>query len=175
MFLNWSFLQSGEKILPRGKNRQFKKMQDKNDNQTKSPPRNYADYANAMRRAGIRLTRPRQIIFKILADSDDHPDAMEIFRRAVKINSSISLASVYRTMSLLERMGTVHRHSFEGGPARFEHAASQHHDHLIDLDSGDVIEFHSETIEQLQKKIADELGYDIVRHRLELYGRKRKK
>ena len=99
---------------------------------------------------------------------------MEIFRRAVRIDSSISLATVYRTMKLLEGLGAVHRHSFDGGPARFEDASGQHHDHLIDLDTGDVIEFHSERIEKLQQQIADELGYDIVHHRLELYGRKRR-
>lgn len=132
------------------------------------------DYEKVLRDAGIRITRPRRIILQILADSADHPDAMAIFRRAVKIDASISLATVYRTMKLLEDLGAVHRHAFEGGPARFEHADGEHHDHLIDLDTGKVIEFHSATIERLQEQIADELGYDIVHHRLELYGRKRK-
>lgn len=132
------------------------------------------DYEGELRKAGIRLTRPRQIILRILAESEDHPDAMAIFRRAVKIDASISLATVYRTMKLLEDLGAVHRHAFEGGPARFEHADGEHHDHLIDLDSGKVIEFRSATIERLQEQIADELGYDIVHHRLELYGRKRR-
>lgn len=133
------------------------------------------DYESELRKAGVRLTRPRQVILNILAKTEDHPDAMEIFRRAVKVDESISLATVYRTMKLLEGLGAVHRHSFEGGPARFENADGDHHDHLIDLDTGKVIEFHSESIERLQQKIADELGYDIEHHRLELYGRKRKK
>lgn len=131
-------------------------------------------YERELREAGIRLTRPRRIILGILSESEDHPDAMEIFRRAVKVDESISLATVYRTMKLLEELGAVHRHTFEGGPARFEHADGEHHDHLIDLDTGQVVEFHSETIERLQEQIADELGYDIEHHRLEIYGRKRK-
>ncbi|MCO5133493.1 MAG: transcriptional repressor [Phyllobacteriaceae bacterium] len=134
----------------------------------------HRDYESELREAGVRLTKPRKIILKILGESQDHPDAMAIFRRAVKIDASISLATVYRTMKLLEGLGAVHRHSFEGGPARFEHADGEHHDHLIDLDTGRVIEFHSETLERLQEQIADELGYDIEHHRLELYGRKRR-
>lgn len=135
----------------------------------------HRNYEDELREAGIRITKPRKIILEILTQASDHPDAMEIFRRAVKIDRSISLATVYRTMKMLEDLGAVHRHSFEGGPARFENADAEHHDHLIDLDTGDVIEFHSERIEQLQQQIADELGYDIEHHRLELYGRKRKK
>lgn len=132
------------------------------------------NYEGELREAGIRITQPRKVILEILSRMEDHPDAMEIFRRAVKIDATISLATVYRTMKLLEELGAVHRHSFEGGPARFENADGEHHDHLIDLDTGDVIEFHSERIEQLQQQIADELGYDIEHHRLELYGRKRR-
>ncbi len=133
------------------------------------------DYETELRSAGVRITRPRQVILTILKEMNDHPDAMEIFKRAVRVDESISLATVYRTMKLLEQLGAVHRHSFEGGPARFENADGDHHDHLIDLDTGKVIEFHSESIERLQQQIADELGYDIEHHRLELYGRKRKK
>lgn len=135
----------------------------------------HRNYEDELREAGIRITKPRKVILEILTQASDHPDAMEIFRRAVKVDKSISLATVYRTMKMLEDLGAVHRHSFEGGPARFENADAEHHDHLIDLDTGDVIEFHSERIEQLQQQIADELGYDIEHHRLELYGRKRKK
>jgi len=135
----------------------------------------HRSYEEELREAGIRITKPRKVILKILTQASDHPDAMEIFRRAVKVDASIALATVYRTMKMLEDLGAVHRHSFEGGPARFENADAEHHDHLIDLDTGDVIEFHSERIEQLQQQIADELGYDIEHHRLELYGRKRKK
>lgn len=132
-----------------------------------------SEYERRLRRAGVRITRPRRIILEILSATEDHPDAMEIFQRASAIDSGISLSTVYRTMKLLEGMGAIHRHAFEGGPARFEQA-SGHHDHLIDLDTGDVIEFHSRRIEELQQEIARSLGYDIVHHRLELYGRKQR-
>jgi Fur family ferric uptake transcriptional regulator len=137
-------------------------------------PRQKPDYAEELRKAGVRITRPRRIIVEILTDTEDHPDAMEIFRRAVRIDKSISLSTVYRTMKLLEELGAIHRHAFEGGPSRFEQAGGEHHDHLIDLDTGDVIEFRSPRIEELQQEIARSLGYDIVHHRLELYGRKRR-
>ncbi|XHC00053.1 Fur family transcriptional regulator [Nitratireductor sp. ac15] len=133
------------------------------------------DYEKELRRAGVRITRPRRVILGILTETDDHPDAMEIFQRASAVDSSISLSTVYRTMKLLEEMGAIHRHAFEGGRARFEQADGDHHDHLIDIDTGDVIEFHSDRIEALQEEIARALGYDIVHHRLELYGRKRRK
>lgn len=133
-----------------------------------------ADYERRLRRAGVRITRPRRVILDIVASTEDHPDAMEIFQRASAIDSGISLSTVYRTMKLLEGMGAIQRHAFEGGRARFEQAAG-HHDHLIDLDTGDVIEFHSKRIEELQDEIARSLGYDIVHHRLELYGRKRRR
>ncbi|MBT1158075.1 transcriptional repressor [Aminobacter anthyllidis] len=140
---------------------------------TKPVPRK-PDYEKALRKAGIRITRPRKIILNILGETEDHPDALEIFRRAEQIDKSISLSTVYRTMKLLEEMGAIHRHAFEGGPSRFEQAGGDHHDHLIDMDTGDVIEFRSDRIEQLQQEIARQLGYDIVHHRLELYGRRRK-
>jgi Fur family ferric uptake transcriptional regulator len=133
------------------------------------------DYEKQLRRAGVRITRPRRIILGILSESDSHPDALEIFQRAVALDSSISLSTVYRTMKLLEGMGAIHRHAFEGGPSRFEKAGGDHHDHLIDIETGDVIEFKSDRIEKLQDEIARALGYDIVHHRLELYGRKRRK
>ena len=132
------------------------------------------DFESRLRAAGIRITRPRKIILEILGDKADHPGAAKIYRRAQRIDPSISLATVYRTMKLLEDFGAVHRHAFDGGPSRFEVVDGDHHDHLIDLDTGKVIEFHSETIERLQEQIADELGYDIEHHRLELYGRKRR-
>ncbi|MEP9397762.1 Fur family transcriptional regulator [Mesorhizobium sp. KR2-14] len=133
------------------------------------------DYEKMMRKAGVRITRPRRIIVDILVGTEDHPDALEIFRRASEVDPSISLSTVYRTMKLLEGLGAIHRHAFEGGPSRFEQAGGEHHDHLIDIDTGDVIEFASDRIEQLQNEIAEALGYDIVHHRLELYGRKRKR
>lgn len=131
-------------------------------------------YERQLREQGVRITRPRKVILAILSETDDHPDAMEIFRRAIAVDPSISLSTVYRTMKLLEDRGAIQRHAFAGGPARFERDQGEHHDHLIDLDTGDVIEFHSARIEALQDEIARELGYDIVHHRLELYGRKRK-
>ena len=130
------------------------------------------DYEKELRRQGVRITRQRSAILGIISETEDHPDALEIFRRAVAVDPSISLSTVYRTMKLLGDMGAIHRHAFEGGPSRFEHAAD-HHDHLIDIETGDVIEFKSDKIEQLQDEIAKSLGYDIVHHRLELYGRKR--
>lgn len=133
------------------------------------------DYEDKLREAGVRITRPRRTILRILAETEDHPDALEIFRRAVAVDPSISLSTVYRTMKLLEEQGTIHRHAFAGGPSRFEQAGGQHHDHLIDVDTGDVIEFRSDRIEKLQDEIARELGYDILHHRLELYGRRRRK
>ena len=133
------------------------------------------DYEKQLRRAGVRITRPRRVILDILSSTEDHPDATEIFQRASAIDRSISLSTVYRTMKLLETMGAIHRHAFAGGPSRFEQASGDHHDHLIDIETGDVIEFHSRKIEELQDEIARELGYEIVHHRMELYARKRRK
>lgn len=133
------------------------------------------DFEAELRRAGVRITRPRRIILEIIAGTEDHPDAYEIFRRASAIDASISLSTVYRTMNLLEEHGTIQRHAFAGGPSRFEHVGEEHHDHLIDVETGDVIEFRSDRIEKLQDEIARELGYDILHHRLELYGRKKRK
>ena len=132
------------------------------------------EYEARLREAGVRMTRPRKAILKILSETTDHPDAMEIYQRAVALDASISLSTVYRTMKLLEDKGEIQRHAFAGGPSRFEQAAGSHHDHLIDIETGDVIEFHSDKIEELQEEIARALGYDIVHHRLELYGRKRR-
>lgn len=125
-----------------------------------------------LRAAGLRITRQRRVILDILQAAEGHPDAAEIHARAVRIDPRISLATVYRTMRALEGSGAIHRHAFEGGPARFEQAPSDHHDHLIDLDTGEVIEFKSDRIEAIQAEIAARLGYEIVHHRLELYGRK---
>ncbi|WP_074380941.1 Fur family transcriptional regulator [Bartonella doshiae] len=131
------------------------------------------NFEKELRTAGLRITRQRRVILDILADTNDHPNAFEIFQRANKIDSSISLSTVYRTMKTLEENGTIHRHTFSGGPSRFEQADRQHHDHLIDVETGQVIEFHSDIIEKLQEEIAKSLGYDIIHHRLELYGKKR--
>jgi Fur family ferric uptake transcriptional regulator len=126
---------------------------------------------DALRKAGIRITRQRAALLGVLAKADDHPDAVELHRRADGEVPGISLSTVYRTLSALEEQGVIQRHQFEGAPARFEHAEHEHHDHMIDVDSGEVIEFCSDRIEQLQAEIAAELGYEIVHHRLELYVR----
>ncbi|ASY70681.1 Fur family transcriptional regulator [Sinorhizobium fredii] len=127
-----------------------------------------------LRDGGVRVTRQRAAILKILAEAEDHPDASELHRRAKEIDATVSLSTVYRTLSALEQQGVVQRHAFENATARFETADAPHHDHLIDIETGAVIEFRSDKIEQLQAEIAAELGYDLVRHRLELYCRKRK-
>ncbi|MDK1493414.1 Fur family transcriptional regulator [Sinorhizobium sp. 7-81] len=127
-----------------------------------------------LRDGGVRVTRQRAAILKILAEAEDHPDASELHRRAKEIDATVSLSTVYRTLSALEQQGVVQRHAFESATARFETADAPHHDHLIDIETGAVIEFRSDKIEQLQAEIAAELGYELVRHRLELYCRKRK-
>lgn len=132
------------------------------------------DYERELRDSGVRITRPRKTILRILTESEDHPDALEIYRRAVRTDPSLSLSTVYRTMKLLEDRGAIQRHAFAGGPARFEQDQGEHHDHLIDIETGDVIEFTSDRIEALQDEIARSLGYEIVHHRLELYGRRRR-
>jgi len=129
---------------------------------------------DALRDEGVRITRQRMVLLQVLAAADDHPDANELHRRAHDLDPKLSLATVYRTLSVLESAGVIDRHAFEGKPARFETSDRPHHDHLIDLETGDVIEFRSEKIERLQAEIAAELGYDIVHHRLELYARKQK-
>ena len=128
----------------------------------------------ALRADGVRITRQRAALLKVLADADDHPDATELHRRAREIEDTVSLATVYRTLSALEAQGVVHRLAFEGEPARFETTDAPHHDHIIDVETGEVIEFRSDKIEALQAMIAEELGYEVVRHRLELYCRKRR-
>ncbi len=119
---------------------------------------------------GMRMTEQRRVIARVLSVSEDHPDVEEIHRRAVAIDSKISIATVYRTMRLFEEAGVVERHDFQDGRSRYEEATETHHDHLIDLKSGEVIEFVNEEIERLQKKIAEQHGYKLMAHRLELYG-----
>lgn len=119
---------------------------------------------------GMRMTEQRKVIARVLSVAEDHPDVEEIHRRASDIDPNISIATVYRTMRLFEESGVVERHDFQDGRARYEEATEKHHDHLIDLRSGEVIEFVNEEIEQLQKRIAEEHGFKLVDHRLELYG-----
>ena len=123
---------------------------------------------------GLRLTEQRRVIAKVLSNADDHPDAEELYARAAKIDPKISLATVYRTVRLFADSGIIEMHDFRDGRARYETADADHHDHLIDVQSGEVIEFVDDEIEALQHRIADKLGYELVDHRLELYGRKKK-
>ncbi|WP_346909676.1 Fur family transcriptional regulator [uncultured Roseibium sp.] len=127
----------------------------------------------ALRDAGVRITRQRTALLNVLAEADDHPDAVELHRRSEEQVPGISLSTVYRTLSALEDQGVIQRHQFEGDAARFEHAETEHHDHMIDVDTGNVIEFCSDRIERLQAEIAAEMGYEIVHHRMELYVRKK--
>jgi len=119
---------------------------------------------------GMKMTEQRRIIARVLSVADDHPDVEEVYRRASELDSKISIATVYRTMRLFEDEGIVDRHDFGDGRARYEETSEEHHDHLIDVKSGRVIEFHNEEIEALQERIAREHGLKLVDHRLELYG-----
>lgn len=119
---------------------------------------------------GLRMTGQRRVIARVLSDSHDHPDVEELHRRAHAVDSHISLSTVYRTVNLLEKKGILERHAFGRGRGRYEEASRDHHDHLIDVETGRVIEFHSPDIEKLQEKIARELGFNLIGHRLELYG-----
>lgn len=119
---------------------------------------------------GMRMTDQRRVIARVLESSEDHPDVEELYNRAVKVDSRISISTVYRTVKLFEDAGIIEKHDFGDGRARYETIPDEHHDHLIDLKSGTVIEFRSEEIEALQERIARELGYTIVDHRLELYA-----
>ena len=119
---------------------------------------------------GMRMTEQRRVIARVLSGAEDHPDVEEIHRRATEIDANISIATVYRTMRLFEEAGVVERHDFQDGRARYEEATEDHHDHLIDLRSGEVIEFVNDEIEALQRRIAEQHGYKLVDHRLELYG-----
>ena len=122
----------------------------------------------------VKLTDQRKIIARVMTDSHDHPDVDELYNRVSKIDSKISIATVYRTVKLFEEYGIVTKHDFRGGKARYEQLMESHHDHLIDIKTGEIIEFVDEEIEKLQKKVADKYGYDLVDHKLELYGIKKK-
>ena len=123
--------------------------------------------------AGVKMTSQRRIILQVLEAAADHPSVDEVYRRAKDLDSSISIATVYRTLSLFDEMNIVQRHDFNETFARFEVNVAHHH-HLIDVGTGEVVEFQNEPLEILKAKIADELGYELVDHRLELYGRKKK-
>ena len=119
---------------------------------------------------GMRMTEQRRTIARVLNDSDDHPDVEELYHRCAKIDDRISISTVYRTVKLFEDSGIIERHDFREGRARFEQISDAHHDHLINLRTGEVIEFQSEEIERLQAEVARKLGYKLVDHRLELYA-----
>lgn len=119
---------------------------------------------------GMRMTEQRRVIARVLESADDHPDVEELYRRAAKVDSNISISTVYRTVKLFEDSGIIERHDFRDGRARYETLTDEHHDHLINLRNGEVIEFRDAEIERLQEAIARKLGYKLVDHRLELYG-----
>jgi Fur family ferric uptake transcriptional regulator len=119
---------------------------------------------------GLRITEQRRTIARVLSAAVDHPDVEEVHRRSAALDPRISIATVYRTVRLFEEAGIIERHDFQGGRSRYEAAGDAHHDHLIDIESGTVIEFHDAELEELQRRIADRLGYRLVDHRMELYA-----
>ena len=123
---------------------------------------------------GVKLTEQRKIIAKVMSESNDHPNVDELYNRVSRIDSKISIATVYRTVKLFEESGILTKHEFKGGKARYEELNEGHHDHLIDVKTGEIIEFVDEEIEKLQKKVAEKYGYTLVDHKLELYGVKKK-
>ncbi len=133
-----------------------------------------AELESALRSDGVRITRQRTAILQVLSESSDHPDANEVHQRAKEIDETVSLATVYRMLGALADKGLVLRHSFEGVPARFEpNGDDSHHDHIIDVDTGKITEFFSMEIERLQKEIAEEHGFELIGHKLELYCRRK--
>ena len=133
------------------------------------------DIEDKCKQKGVRLTDQRKLIAKVMSESVNHPDVDELHKKISKFDSKISIATVYRTVKLFEEAGIVSKHDFKGNKSRYEQAPEEHHDHLIDINSGEIKEFVNEEIEKLQKDIAKKLGYKLVDHRLELYGAKIKK
>ena len=134
-----------------------------------------SDIENKCIKKGVRLTEQRKLIAKVMSQSADHPDVDEMHKRVNKLDSKISIATVYRTVKLFEEAGIVEKHDFKGNKARYEETTQEHHDHLIDINTGEITEFVNDDIEKLQKKVDEKLGYKLVDHRLELYGSKIKK
>ena len=124
---------------------------------------------------GVRLTEQRKIIADVMSKAEDHPNVDELHKRVNKLDQKISIATVYRTVKLFEEAGIIAKHDFKGNKSRYEQATEEHHDHLIDVNTGEIVEFVDEDIEKLQTKVAEKLGYKLVDHRLELYGSKTKK
>ena len=127
------------------------------------------------KKKGVRLTDQRRVIAKVMSESDNHPDVDELHKKVNKFDSKISIATVYRTVKLFEESGILEKHDFKGGKARYEQSPDEHHDHLIDINSGEILEFVDKDIEKLQNEVARKLGYKLVDHKLELYGSKIKK
>ena len=134
-----------------------------------------SDIENKCIKKGVRLTEQRKLVAKVMSGSKDHPDVDELHKRVSKLDSKISIATVYRTVKLFEESGIVAKHDFKGNKARYEETTQEHHDHLIDINTGEIPEFINEDIEKLQKQVAEKLGYKLIDHRLELYGSKIKK
>jgi len=134
-----------------------------------------ADIESKCKQKGVRLTDQRKLIAQVMSKTESHPDVDELHKKVMKLDSKISIATVYRTVKLFEEAGIVAKHDFKGSKSRYEQAPEEHHDHLIDVNSGEIIEFVNEEIEELQKKVAGKLGYKLIDHRLELYGSKIKK
>jgi len=133
------------------------------------------DIEGKCKQKGVRLTDQRKLIAHVMSESENHPDVDELHKKVSKLDSKISIATVYRTVKLFEEAGIVSKHDFKGTKSRYEQAPEEHHDHLIDINSGEITEFVNEEIEKLQKQVAEKLGYKLVDHRLELYGSKIKK
>ena len=134
-----------------------------------------SEIENKCIKKGVRLTDQRKLVAQALSVSQDHPDVDELHKRVSKLDPKISIATVYRTVKLFEESGILAKHDFKGNKARYEQTSGEHHDHLIDINTGKITEFINEDIEKLQKKVAEKLGYKLVDHRLELYGAKIKK
>ena len=130
---------------------------------------------NKCKEKGVKLTDQRRVIAKVMSESENHPDVDELHRKVSSIDSKISIATVYRTVKLFNDTGILSKHDFKGNKARYEQTPEVHHDHLIDVNTGEITEFVNEEIEKLQKQVAEKLGYKLVDHRLELYGTKIKK
>ena len=133
------------------------------------------DIEGKCKQKGVRLTDQRKLIAHVMSESENHPDVDELHKKVSKFDSKISIATIYRTVKLFEEAGIVSKHDFKGSKSRYEEAPEEHHDHLIDINSGEITEFVNEEIEKLQKQVAEKLGYRLVDHRLELYGSKIKK
>ena len=134
-----------------------------------------ANIEERCKQKGVKLTDQRKLIAQIMSDAHDHPNVDELYKRVSKIDSKISIATVYRTVKLFEEAGILTKHDFKGGKARYEELPDNHHDHLIDVQSGEIVEFVDEEIEKLQETVAEKLGYQLLDHKLQLYGIKKKK